>query len=111
LGSSLTLTINAYNGDLANATYKLITYSGSLSGNTSGWVVTSSNSSTAHGYSFSSSTAGEIDLIVATALGNWSGAVSAAWDTGGNWSGGSKPLSTVDVTFPTPVPGTGATIT
>ena len=85
LGSSLTLNLNAYQGDLANGTYKLITYTGGLTGNTSGWTIGSSNASGAHGYSFSTATPGEIQLIVAEALPIWTGAISANWDTGGNW--------------------------
>src|SRR5205814_8648810 len=72
----------------------------------------SNNSSGSHVYSFSSATPGEVDLIVAAiATGTWTGATSAAWDTGTNWSGGVEPTSSVDVIFPIPIPGTGSTIT
>ncbi len=91
LAAPLTLNINAYQGDLANGTYKLITYTGGLNGNTSGWTIGSSNASGAHGYSFSTATPGEIQLIVAEAAPIWTGAVSANWDTGGNWQMGIEP--------------------
>jgi autotransporter-associated beta strand protein len=43
-------------------------------------------------------------------VGNWFGTSSANWDTGGNWSDGAEPTSTIDVVFPTPVPASGSTI-
>ena len=39
------------------------------------------------------------------------GTLDALWDTGGNWSLAVEPTAIDDVLFPTPVPGTGATIT
>jgi fibronectin-binding autotransporter adhesin len=110
LGSSLTLNINAYQGDLANGTYKLITYTGSLTGATSGWAIGSNNASTSHIYSFSAGTPGEIDLLVAGPTSIWTGAVSANWDTSGNWQSNAKPTSPFDAVFPTPIPSTGAAI-
>ena len=41
----------------------------------------------------------------------WDGSTDATWDQGDNWSGGNEPGIGDDVTFPTPVPGTGGTIT
>jgi autotransporter-associated beta strand protein len=110
LGSSLTLNIDAYQGDLANGTYKLITYTGSLSGNTSGWTVGSSNASRSHGYSFSTATPGEIQLIVFDGSPTWTGAVSTSWSNGNNWTTGAEPNSSLDVVFDTPIPATGPAI-
>ena len=41
----------------------------------------------------------------------WLGTTSAAWDTGGNWSGGVQPGSADPVIFPLTIPSTGSTIT
>jgi fibronectin-binding autotransporter adhesin len=66
--SNATLNISAINGDLANGTYTLITYSGTLS--TGGpdinslWTIGTNNAATAHTYQFSTATPNEIDLIV-----------------------------------------------
>ncbi len=93
LDGNVTLNLNAYQGDVADATYKLISYSGSLTGNVSGWSVGASNASSAHTYSFSSATAGEIDLIVGVGsaggvLGEWLGPSSSGG--AGNWSDSAK---------------------
>src|SRR5205085_9289097 len=98
---------NAYQGDVANGTYDLIDYTGTLTGNTWGWAIGSSNVTGSHLYSFSTATAGQIQLIVAAATPTWTGTVSASWDTTGNWQTNAEPTSTSDVVFPTPVPGIG----
>jgi autotransporter-associated beta strand protein len=110
LGSSLTLNIDAYQGDLANGNYKLISYTGNLSGNTSGWSVGTNNASGPHSYNFSTATPGEIQLIVIDGSPIWTGATSTSWDTASNWTTGAEPSSSVNATFPTPIPGTGGSI-
>ncbi|MDZ7615930.1 MAG: autotransporter-associated beta strand repeat-containing protein, partial [Patescibacteria group bacterium] len=46
-----------------------------------------------------------------SAQNTWTGLTDANWSIAGNWSGGSVPISTDNVVFATPVPGTGAAIT
>src|SRR5207253_2276873 len=81
--ASATFNINASAGDLTESTYKLITYTGTLTGNTSGWSINNNNASGSHSYSFSTSTAGEVDLLVGPI-----GAPNKTWavDGSGNWS-------------------------
>jgi fibronectin-binding autotransporter adhesin len=47
----------------------------------------------------------------AAATDLWSGATDASWDTATNWSLGAEPTAADDALFPTPIPGTGGTIT
>src|SRR5207302_1836766 len=84
-----TLNINATAGDVANGTYKLITYAGTLSGDASAWTVGTNNASGSHIYSFSTSTAGEVDLLVAVAgpaNKTWAVDADGDWATSSNWN-------------------------
>ncbi len=49
--------------------------------------------------------------VSAHAQNIWNGSTDALWDTNANWSLGVKPIGSDDLIFPTPVPGTGPTIT
>jgi fibronectin-binding autotransporter adhesin len=67
-----TLNINAYDGDLANGVYKLITYTGTLSdlgtgGLGDGWTIGTNNATGTHSYTFTDATPGEFDLVVSAA--------------------------------------------
>jgi autotransporter-associated beta strand protein len=63
--AATTLNINALDGAMVySGTYKLITYTGTLSGSVSGWTIGSYNGSGNYTYTFSTATSGEIDLIV-----------------------------------------------
>src|SRR5439155_9577226 len=87
----------------------LITYGGNLSGVAGSFSVASDNTATPHGYVFSA-TPGHIDMQVLAAHA-WTGASSAVWDTGTNWTSSSKPTSALAANFPATIPATGATIT
>src|SRR5205085_1770354 len=86
----------AINGSLTAGVYKLITYSGALSGSATGWQIGANNDVTGHGYTFSSATAGEFDLIVTNGPQTltWTGrtlggsTANTSWDTAGstNWA-------------------------
>ena len=76
-------------GTLANGTYKLIQYSGSLSGGAASLAVTGFSQS-GQIASLSDATVGEIDLVVKTQSGLaklWQGGVNNGWDisTTANW--------------------------
>ena len=52
--------------------------------------------------------------IPTTALGapsTWVGLTDTQWSTGTNWSLNAEPTAADDLTFPTPVPGTGSVLT
>ena len=101
-----TFAFSMLNGQLASATYKLISYTGSLSGGIGSIAVTGLGSGTTRQtFSLSSATAHEIDLIVTgTPLSlTWKGNLgSNAWDVNStlNWNNNAEKFYNLDlVTF------------
>jgi autotransporter-associated beta strand protein len=83
-----TVALNV-SGTLANGSYKLIQYSGTLSGATANLAL-SGFSQSGKNAALSSANSGEIDLVISTQSGLkklWQGGVDNSWDIGGtaNW--------------------------
>jgi fibronectin-binding autotransporter adhesin len=78
------LAINMLDGQLGTGSYKLITYTGSLSGSVDNISLgpLSSSGTTRQSFSLSSAVTNEIDLIVSGTPGNivWKGNLSNVWD-------------------------------
>lgn len=98
-------TLNMLNGTMATGTYKLISYTGSLTGSEAGWTVGTRGDS-GHIYSFSTATPHEFDLIVSDGsppanVSTWAGNSSPTnnWTTASNWVGNVAPVANNSLVF------------
>ena len=86
---SNTILINLLQDQLADGTYTLITYSGALSGSFNPTVALSTGGSTRYTLTISTSTPGQVNLLVSGSEANlkWSSTSSSAWDIASsvNW--------------------------
>jgi autotransporter-associated beta strand protein len=101
-----TVTLNAIMGTLSNGTYRLIDYTGSLSGDASNLAVGGSANGSRRTFAFDTSTAGQVNLIVTGSDAQflvWKGdGATNRWNVNGdaNWNDNTEKFFNLDnVTF------------
>jgi fibronectin-binding autotransporter adhesin len=111
LGIGGTLDIAAYQNSLAIGIYKLISYSGSLSGSTNGWTIGANNDPAGHTYWLRTALPHEFDLVVGGTAVTWTGRTGGTGAVDDSWSAASTNWansSNQPIAFPSNVPASFA---